>query len=143
MKLKKENPGLAIKIYRIERWFYNHKIKFLAKIFYRVNFILCNCSIPPTTKIGRGVTIPHSIGVVIHQWSEIGDNTTIYQNVTIGNSNGPKIGKNCIIGSGACVLGDIVIGDNCNIGANAVVLTDIPCNTTAVGIPARLIKHEK
>ena len=74
---------------------------------------------------------------------KLGDNTTIYQHVTIGNANGPKIGKNCVIGSGACILGDIRIGDNCNIGANAVVLKDVPSNTTAVGVPAKLIQHEK
>ncbi len=143
MKQKKENPGIAMKIYRLERWFYEHKINIVAKIFYRLNFILFNCSIPPSTKIGEGVTMPHSTGIVIHQWSEIGDNTTIYQHVTIGNANGPKIGKNCVIGSGACILGDIIIGDNCNIGANAVVLKDVPHNTTAVGVPAKLIQHEK
>ena len=143
MKQKKENPGIAMKIYRLERWFYEHKINIVAKIFYRLNFILFNCSIPPSTKIGEGVTMPHSTGIVIHQWSEIGDNTTIYQHVTIGYANGPKIGKNCVIGSGACILGDIRIGDNCNIGANAVVLKDVPSNTTAVGVPAKLIQHEK
>lgn len=77
MKQKKENPGIAMKIYRLERWFYEHKINIVAKIFYRLNFILFNCSIPPSTKIGEGVTMPHSTGIVIHQWSEIGDNTTI------------------------------------------------------------------
>lgn len=86
--------------------------------------------------------MPHGIGIVIHQWSEIGENTKIYQHVTIGNANGPKIGRNCVIGSGACILGNIVIGDNCNIGANAVVLTSVPDNCTAVGVPAKIISRK-
>lgn len=139
MKKNNENPGIAMKIYRIERWFYNHNMKFISKLFYRLNFILFNCSIPPTTKIGSGVIFPHSTGIIIHQNSVIGDNTKIYQNVTIGNNNGPKIGKNCIIGTGACILGDIVIGDNCKVGANAVVLKNIPSNSTAVGVPSKII----
>lgn len=143
MKTRKENPGIAMKIYRIERWFYEHKFRILSKIMWRLNFILFNCSIPPSTKIGEGVVMPHSIGIVIHQWSEIGENTRIYQNVTIGSGNGPKIGRNCVIGSGACILGNVVVGDNCNIGANAVVLEDIPDNTTAVGVPARMIPHKE
>lgn len=84
--------------------------------------------------------IVHGIGIVLHQYSKIGDGTKICQNVTIGNGMGPKVGKNCIIGSGACVLGDITVGDNVKIGVNAVVLHDIPDNCTAVGVPARIIK---
>ena len=65
------------------------------------------------------------------------------RNVTLGNGMGPKVGKNCVIGSGACLLGNIVIGDNVKIGANAVVLKDIPDNCTAVGVPARIICNKK
>lgn len=57
--------------------------------------------------------------------------------------SGPCVGKNCVIGAGACILGNIKIGDNVNIGANAVVLEDIPDNCTAVGVPARIIKHNE
>ena len=139
-KERKENPGIAMKIYRIERWCFLHSLKILAKFMYRLNFILFNCSIPPTTVLEEGVKMPHSTGIIIHQWSVIGKNTTIYQHVTIGNANGPKIGENCVIGSGACVLGDIVIGNDCKIGANAVVLKDIPDGATAVGVPAKIVK---
>ncbi len=138
---EKVNPGIAIKIYRKERWLYTHHLHISAKILYRLNFILFNCSIPPTTILEEGVVMPHSTGIVIHQNSIVGANTTIYQHVTIGNANGPKIGKNCVLGSGAVILGNIIVGDNCNIGANAVVLTDVPSNSTAVGIPARIIQH--
>ena len=69
----------------------------------------------------------------------------LYQNVTLGGRNGkggPIIGKNCIIGAGACVLGEITIGDNVNIGANAVVLEDVPENCTVVGVPAKIVKRK-
>lgn len=143
MKLKSENPGIAMKIYRKERWCYLHNLKLLSRILYRINFIFFGCSIPPTTKIGENVIFPHSTGIIIHQNSVIGDNTKIYQNVTIGNANGPRIGKDCIVGTGACILGDIIIGDNCKIGANAVVLKDLPTGSTAVGVPAQIVKMSK
>lgn len=136
----KYNYGIVIKFYRMERWCYLHKLKMCAKIINRFIYLVFNCSIPYTTDIGKNVEIVHGIGIVLHQYSKIGDGTKIYQNVTIGNGMGPKVGKNCIIGSGACVLGDITIGDNVKIGANAVVLHDVPDNCTAVGVPARIIK---
>ncbi len=140
-KLQKENPWIAIKFYRIERWSYIHHFKVTAQIMYRLLQILFGCTIPPTTEIGENVIIPHSTGIVLHQWSKIGAGTKIYQNVTIGNANGPVIGKNCVIGAGACILGDIIIGDNVKIGANAVVLMDVPDNSTVVGVPGRIIKR--
>lgn len=134
------NPGIAMKIYRIEQYLYIHKLKLLAKLVSRLLYLLCNCVIPPSTKIGKGTIIPHSVGIVIHQYSIIGEDCVIYQNVTIGNANGPKIGSGVIIGSGACILGDITIGDNVKIGANAVVLQNVPNNVTVVGIPAKIKK---
>lgn len=141
-KLQKENPGIAIKFYRIERWSYIHHFKVTAQIMYRLLQILFGCTIPPTTEIGENVIIPHSTGIVLHQWSKIGAGTKIYQNVTIGNANGPVIGKNCVIGAGAVILGDIKIGDYARIGANAVVLCDVPEGATAVGVPAGIIEKK-
>lgn len=138
--MKKTNPGIAIKLYRKSNWCYKHNLKFLANILSRIIYLMCNCVIYPTIKIGKGTQIPHSVGIVLHQHSEIGENCVIYQNVTIGNGNGPRIGSNCIIGTGAVILGDIKIGNNVNIGANAVVLMDIPDNCTVVGIPGRIVK---
>lgn len=141
--MKKQKFGIVMRFYRIERWLYLHKCKFLAKLVEKYIYLQFNCKIPYTTDIGKNVEVVHGIGIVLHQNSTIGEGTKIYQNVTIGNNNGPKIGKNCILGTGAVILGDIVIGDNCKIGANAVVLTDIPAGSTAVGVPARVVKTVK
>lgn len=135
----KKKYGIVMKFYRMERWCYLHQLAFLARIINRFIYLQFNCSIPYTTDIEQNVEIAHGIGIVLHQYSKIGEGTIIYQNVTLGNGMGPKVGKNCIIGSGACLLGDIVIGDNVRIGANAVVLQDIPDNCTAVGVPAKII----
>lgn len=134
-----KNCGIALKIYKVSRDCYIKNLNVLSKIFYYINYVLFGCVIPPSTVIEDGCEIAHSVGIVIHQNSKIGSGTIIYQNVTIGNAGGPIIGRNCVIGAGACVLGDIVIGDNVKIGANAVVLTNIPDNSTAVGVPARII----
>lgn len=95
----------------------------------------------------RGVNFGHPIGIVIHQDAIIGENTLIYQNVTIGRKDRtsqkcPKIGCNCVIGAGACILGDIKIGNNVTIGANAVVVSNVPDNSTAIGVPA-LIRSKR
>ena len=139
--MKRENPGIAMKLYRIERWLYIHHLKFLAKIVSRFVYIFCNCVIPPTTEIGEGTVIPHSVGIVLHQTSVIGKRCHIYQNVTIGNANGPKIGDDVIIGANAVILGDITVGNGAKIGAGAVVVKDVPEGVTVVGVPAKIIER--
>ena len=87
----------------------------------------------------------HALGVVLHPRTVIGDNFTIYQNVTIGSRNNqgpPLIGNGVLIGAGACILGDIKIGNNVSIGANAVVLCSVPDNSIAVGVPAVIKKKQ-
>jgi len=138
----KKNYGIVMKFYRVERWLYEHKFFLLSKIVFRLIYLLFNCYIPPSAKIGKNVEIAHGIGIVFNSNVEIGGGCIIYQNVTIGNGKkGGRIGKNCVLGAGCVLLGDIVVGDNVKIGANAVVLEDIPDNTTAVGVPARIIKR--
>ena len=136
------DTGISLKIYRFSRILYLKGFKRISKFFYYVNYIVFGCIIPATTDIEEGCEIAHSTGIVIHQWSKIGSGTKIYQNVTIGNAGGPIIGRNCVIGAGACVLGDIVIGDNVKIGANAVVLVDVSDNCTVVGVPAKIVKRK-
>lgn len=135
-----DKTSIVIKFYWIERWFWTHKMRFLAKVYWRLIYILFACQIPPTVELEEGVNIAHGVGIVIHQDSVVGSGTMIYQNVTLGSGGGPVIGRNCILGAGCCILGSIHIGDNVKVGANAVVLQDIPDNCTVVGVPARIVK---
>lgn len=99
-----------------------------------------NCIIPSSVRIGKGLRLPHPLGIVISAYAEIGDFCTIYHNVTIGANehknnykNAPHIGNNVYIGANACLIGDINIGDNCIIGANATVTRDAPAGSIIVG----------
>ena len=109
---------------------------------------LTGIEIHPGAKIGRNVFIDHGTGVVIGETAEIGDGTTIFQGVTLGGTGKqagkrhPTIGRDVVIGVGASILGSVTVGDNSYVGAGAVVLRDVPANSTAVGVPARIVKME-
>lgn len=123
-----------------------HKI--ISRLLYMINRIMFSNDIPPSVVIGSNLKLPHfGLGIVMHPRTVIGDNVTIYQNVTLGcrNKVGPPIiENNVLIGAGACVLGNIKICNNSQIGANAVVLHDVSKNVTVVGIPAQEVrKNEK
>lgn len=102
--------------------------------------------IHPGATIGRGLVIDHGSGVVIGETAEIGDNCTLYQGVTLGGTGKdegkrhPTLGNNVLVGAGAKVLGPMTIGDNSKIAAGAVVLDEIPPHSTAVGIPAKVVR---
>lgn len=104
--------------------------------------------IHPGATIGKGLFIDHGSGVVIGETTEIGDDCTIYQNVTLGGTGKetgkrhPTLGNNVMVGAGARVLGPFKVGDNSKIAANAVVLSEVPPNCTAVGVPARIVKRD-
>lgn len=146
---------IVIITYRFGNWVhYTFRfpiIKSLLWFMYRVlYFFVCVISkseIPATAKLGTGIKLEHGgNGIIIYTDVSVGENSTIFQQVTIGiephkKKTGPKIGKNAFIGAGAKIIGDINIGDNVKIGANAVVIRDVPSNVTAVGIPAKYIKH--
>lgn len=121
--------------------------KHISKMLYKINRIVFSNDIPPSVIIGSNLKLPHfGLGVVIHPKSIIGDNVTIYQNVTLGcrNKIGPPIiGNNVLIGAGACILGNVKVCDNVQIGANAVVLHNVKENTTVVGVPAKEVGGEK
>ena len=108
---------------------------------------LTGIEIHPGAKIGKGLFIDHGSGVVIGETAEIGDNCTLYQGVTLGGTGKdvgkrhPTLGNNVMIGAGAKVLGPFRIGDNSKIAANAVVLSEVPPDSTAVGIPAKVVKR--
>lgn len=105
--------------------------------------------IHPGAIIGKRLFIDHGFGVVIGETAVIYDDVTLFHGVTLGGTGKesgkrhPTIGSHSFIGSGAKILGNIVIGKYCKIGANAVVLQDIPDNCTVVGVPGKIIKKKK
>ncbi len=124
----------------------NHPKTILIRFMAHLVKILTAIEIHPAATIGKNFFIDHGTGVVIGETTEIGDNVTLYQGVTLGGvsiqkaKRHPTLGSNIVIGAGAKVLGNIVIGDYVQVGANAVVLKDVPSNSTVVGIPGRIIK---
>ena len=148
----------AILFYRFNHYLWKKNFKLTARIFSQISRFLTGIEIHPGAKIGEGFFIDHGMGVVIGETTEIGNNVTMYHDVTLGgttvfNENGkivtkrhPTIGNNVIIGSGAQILGPITIGNNVKVGSNAVVLKDVAANMTVVGVPAhhsQLNKDEK
>ncbi len=133
-----------MKMYRVMRFLHERNIPLLPGIISRVIRVVFACDLPSSCDLAKGVVLKHNgLGVVIVSDTVIGENTQVFQNVTIGgrhNRGVPTIGKNVFIGAGACVLGGVSIGDNVEIGANSVVISDLPRNSVAVGIPARIIK---
>ncbi len=142
-------PGFhAVILHRLAHWLYKKKLKLLARVISQINRFITGIEIHPAAKIGDGLFIDHGMGVVIGETTEIGDNVTIYQGATLGGTGKdvgkrhPTIGDNVVISSGAKVLGPFKVGDNSKIGANAVVLKEIPPNSTAVGVPAHIVKKD-
>ncbi|MBN1299270.1 MAG: serine O-acetyltransferase [Actinobacteria bacterium] len=136
----------AVMNHRVAHWLLERKIKFLPRLISQVSKFFTGIEIHPGAKIGRKLFIDHGMGVVIGETTEIGDNVTIYQGVTLGGTGKergkrhPTIGDNVIISAGAKVLGSITIGNNVIIGAGAVVINPVPDDCTVVGIPGRIVK---
>ncbi len=139
-------PGFHILVFhRIAHFLYRHKIFFLARLISQLGRFFTGIEIHPGAKIGKRLFIDHGMGIVIGETAEIGNDCTIYHQVTLGgtgkdkNKRHPTVGNNVMIGAGAKVLGPIKIGDNVKIGAGAVVLHDISGNATAVGVPSNRV----
>ncbi len=139
-------PGLhALLVHRLAHFLYVIGIPILPRVVSHVSRMLTGIEIHPGATIGRGLFIDHGMGVVVGETSEIGDNVTMYQGVTLGGTGQergkrhPTIGDNVMIGVGAKILGAITVGENSKIGAGAVVLNDVPPNSTAVGVPAKVV----
>lgn len=136
----------AVRSYRKANWFYKHNFKFLARFISQRSRHKTGIEIHPGATIGKGLFIDHGMGVVIGETTIIGDNCTIYQNVTLGGTGKdqgkrhPTLGNNVLVGAGAKVLGPFKVGDNARIAAGAVVLNEVPPNSTAVGVPARVVR---
>ena len=146
-------PGVkAIFFHKIANFFATAKFDLVARIISQISRFLTGIEIHPRAKIGKNLFIDHGMGVVIGETSEIGNNVTIYHNVTLGgiapsiNTNDqrntkrhPTLEDNVVVGSGAQILGPITISKNSLIGANAVVTKNVPEKSIMVGIPATRI----
>ena len=149
-------PGVkAVFFHQISNFFYKAGFDLIARIISQTIRFFTGIEIHPGAKIGKNLFIDHGMGVVIGETSEIGDNVTIYHNVTLGGSSPsidserqrhekrhPTIGNDVVIGSGAQIIGPIKVVNNVRIAANAVVVKDVPENATMVGIPAKAVKLE-
>jgi serine O-acetyltransferase len=136
----------AILFYRLAHWLWWHKIPFIPRALSQFARFITGVEIHPGATIGSGLFIDHGMGVVIGETSEIGDNVTIFQGVTLGGTGKqrgkrhPTIGSHVVVGAGAKVLGPIRIGDYVKVGANSVVLQDVPDHSTVVGIPGKVVR---
>jgi len=144
-------PGVkAIFFHRIANFFSIAKFDLIARMISQLSRFLTGIEIHPKAKIGKNLFIDHGMGVVIGETSEIGNNVTIYHMATLGGispsvdsedqrnvKRHPTLMDNVVVGSGAQILGPVVIGKNAKIGANAVVTKDVPENSVMVGIPAK------
>ncbi len=149
-------PGVkALFFHRIANFFCIAKFGLLAKMISQLSRFFTGIEIHPKAKIGKNFFIDHGMGVVIGETSEIGDNVTIYHAVTLGgispsiksdeqrnNKRHPTLKNNVVVGSGAQVLGPVIVGENAKIGANAVVTKDVPANAVMVGIPAKNVNKD-
>jgi serine O-acetyltransferase len=138
-------PGVhAIWAYRVNHWLWRHDRKLLARLGASLARVLTGVEIHPGAVLGSGVFIDHALGVVIGETTQVGDDVTIYQGVTLGGTSldagkrHPTIGDRVVIGAGAKVLGPINVGDDSRIGANAVVLKSVPAHAVVVGVPGRI-----
>jgi len=142
----------AVVFYRTAHWLWGMNLRFLGRLVSQFGRLFTGIEIHPGATIGCCFVIDHGTGVVIGETAEIGDNVTLYHDVTLGGvapsvdshtqvgvKRHPTLGNNVIVGSGAQILGPITVGDNARVGANAVVTQDVPAGVTAVGIPARII----
>lgn len=137
-------PGLhALWAHRVAHRLYRSDRRLPARLISQVARLLTGIEIHPGARIGSGFFIDHGMGVVIGETTEIGDNVTLYQGVTLGGTGKdtgkrhPTIGRGVIVGTGARVLGPLEIGEGAKVGAGAIVIKDVPPNSTVVGNPGR------
>ena len=136
----------ALIYYKISHYFYEHKHLILARYISEKAKRKTGIEIHPGATIGKRLFIDHGTGVVIGETAIVGNDVTLFHGVTLGGTGKekgkrhPTIGNNVFIGSGAKVLGNIIIGNNVKIGANAVILQDVPSNVTIVGVPGKILK---
>ncbi|MFX0135207.1 MAG: serine O-acetyltransferase [Candidatus Hodarchaeota archaeon] len=141
-------PGIkAILLHRVAHFFYEIGLPFVPRFISDVSRQITGIDIHPGAEIGNNFFIDHGSGTVIGETTEIGDNCTLYQNVTLGGTSlkrekrHPTLGNNVVVGAGAKILGPVKIGNNVKVGANSVVTKNIPDNSVVVGVPGRIISR--
>src|SRR5512137_2052684 len=136
----------ALLFYRLAHWLAKYRVPFIPRALSQFARFITGIEIHPGATIGSGLFIDHGMGVVVGETTEIGDNVTLFQGVTLGGTGKqrgkrhPTIGSHVVVGAGAKVLGPITVGDYVKIGANSVVLQDVPDHSTVVGIPGRIVR---
>jgi serine O-acetyltransferase len=137
-------PGLhAIWLHRLAHWLWFKRLQLLARLLAHLNRWLTGIEIHPAARIGRRFFVDHGMGVVIGETADVGDDVLLYQGVVLGGTSlnkgkrHPTLGNDVVVGTGAVVLGPIVVGDGARIGAGSVVVRDVQAGTTVVGVPAR------
>jgi serine O-acetyltransferase len=142
-------PGLhAVWSHRVPHWLWCHHARLLARVLSQATRFWTGIEIHPAARIGRRLFIDHGMGVVIGETTVIGDDVTLYQNVTLGGTGKasgkrhPTLRDRVFVGNNANILGNIIIGERARIGAGSVVLRDIPPDSTAVGVPAHIVYHQ-
>ena len=140
-------PGLhALWMHRVSHWFWTHGLKWLGRLNSHFARWLTGIEIHPGARIGRRFFIDHGMGVVIGETTEIGDNVTLYQGVTLGGTSWdpgkrhPTLADGVVVGAGAKVLGPFTVGENARIGSNAVAVKEVPPGCTVVGVPGHLVR---
>lgn len=132
----------AMLLYRLMQWSRRWKLVPLELLFNKANALLCNCIIGRGAEFGPGLVLIHATGVVINGSVRGGSGIHIEHQVTIGADRrlSPRVGNDVFIGAGAKIIGAVMLGDGSRIGANAVVVEDVPPRTTAVGVPAHIVR---
>jgi len=140
-------PGVsAVRSHRRAHWCWTHGLRFLGRWISQAARRRTGIEIHPGAVIGKRLVIDHGMGIVIGETAEIGDDVLLYQGVTLGGTGKdqgkrhPTIGNDVLIGCGAKVLGPFRVGDGSRVAAGAVVLSEVPPNSTAVGVPARVVR---
>ena len=141
-------PGIwSLIFHRPAHWFYKHNLKLLARVISQIARWITGIEIHPGATIGRRCFIDHGMAVIIGETTEIGDDVTIYQGVTLGGTGKdtgkrhPTIGDRVVISSGAKVLGPFTVGNDVKIGAGSVVLKEVPDGCTVVGVPGTIVRR--
>lgn len=138
----------ALIFHRISHGLLKMGIPFFPRFISQFAKWITGIEIHPGALIAEGLFIDHGMGVVIGETSVIGNNVTLFQGVTLGGTGKergkrhPTLGNNVVVGTGAKILGNIIVGDNSYVGANAVVIKDVPPNSTVVGVPGRITKQD-